>query len=134
MVVATKKQKERIEKICPKYNLKLMLVHGSFATGKEKPDSDLDIAVLGKEPISFDILIGIVGELEEVFSQELDVKDIGNVDALFLYYVMKDSILLYGSPWDYFQLKTFAVRNYWDHKPIFKLEEILVKKYFKYDR
>jgi hypothetical protein len=44
---------------------------------------------------------------------------------------MKDSLLIYGSSFDYWNLKTFAIRNYWDAKPIFKLEKILVEKYFR---
>jgi predicted nucleotidyltransferase len=131
----TKNQKEKIKKIGSKYNLKLMIIHGSFAIGRERPGSDLDIAILGKKPIDFNTLGEIFGDLEEVFGnspeRELDIKTLDNVDALFLYQVMKDSILIYGSSFDYWQLKTYAIRNYWDHKPILNLEKILIRKYLK---
>ena len=129
----TKEQKNEIKKIGDKYNLKLMIIHGSYATGKARPGSDLDVAVLGEKPTAFEVLMKIFGELEKVFGnskeRELDVKSLENADVLFLYQVMKDSMLIYGSSFDYWQLKTFAIRNYWDHAPIFKLEEILLKKY-----
>lgn len=135
LMLLTEKQKLQIKKIGDKYKLKLIVIHGSYAKKQEAPGSDLDIAVLGKEPLVFDIFMKIFGELEEVFGNlaesELDVKTLENADALFLYQVMKDGILIYGSSFDYWQLKTFAIRNYWDHEQIFKLEEVLVKKYFK---
>jgi len=72
--------------------------------------------------------------MENVFGnneeRELDLKILEKIDALFLYQVMKDGALLYGSSFDYWELKTYAIRNYWDNMPIFKLEEILVNKYF----
>lgn len=132
-MVLTQKQKDEVQKIGEKYGLKLILIHGSSALGREKTGSDLDIAILGKKHINIRALLNIFGDLENVFGntkeRELDVKSIENVDALFLYKVMKDSVLIYGSSSDYWQLRTFAIRNYWDHRQIFKLEETLLKKY-----
>lgn len=129
-----RRQKEQIQSIGKRYMLKLMLLHGSYATGKERKGSDLDIALSGKELLEWEVFSKIFGELETVFGntkdRELDVKSLDKADALFLYQVMKDSVLLYGSSWDYWELKTYAIRNYWDHAPIFKLEEILIKKFY----
>jgi len=128
-------EKKRIKKIGDKYNLKLILVHGSYAKEKQRIGSDLDIAILGKKPISWEVFSNIFSDLEDVFGnnkeRELDLKTLENVDPLFLYQVMKNSVLLYGSSFDYWELKTYAIRNYWDNMPIFKLEEILVNKYFR---
>jgi predicted nucleotidyltransferase len=129
------KQKSQIQKIGKKYNLKLMLIHGSYAKGQAKSGSDLDIAILGKQSISWKTFSNIFDDLEDVFEnnkeRELDLKKLENVDSLFLYQVMKDSILLYGSSFDYWELKTYAIRNYWDNMPIFKLEDALLNKYLK---
>lgn len=130
----SEEQKEQLERVGKQYEIKLILLHGSYATGKERPGSDMDIALVGKKPLEWDIFSKIFGELEEVLGntkeRELDVKTLDNADALFLYHVMKDSVLLYGSSWDYWELKTYAIRNYWDHAPIFRLEELLVKKLY----
>jgi predicted nucleotidyltransferase len=130
----TLKQKNQIQKIGRKYNLKLILIHGSFVK-KERftPESDLDVAILAKKPIDWKTFFNILKDLENVFGKkrEIDLKTLENVDPLFLYQVMKDSLLIYGSSFDYWNLKTFAIRNYWDAKPIFKLEKILVEKYFR---
>ncbi|MEK7166997.1 MAG: nucleotidyltransferase domain-containing protein [Patescibacteria group bacterium] len=124
-----------IQKIGDKYNLKLILIHGSYAKNKQRIGSDLDIAILGKQSIDWKIFNNIFNDLENIFGnkeeRELDLKTLENVDPLFLYQVMKDSILLYGSSFDYWELKTYAIRNYWDSAPIFKLEDALLNKYFK---
>ena len=49
----TKEQKNEIKKIGDKFNLKLMIIHGSYATGKARPGSDLDVAVFGEKPTPF---------------------------------------------------------------------------------
>ncbi|MBU4451109.1 MAG: nucleotidyltransferase domain-containing protein [Actinobacteria bacterium] len=45
----TELEKQKIKKIGNKYNLKLILLHVSYATGKVRHYSDLDIAVIGKK-------------------------------------------------------------------------------------
>lgn len=131
----TPKQKSRIQKIGDEYNLKLILIHGSYAKGQSRQGSDLDIAILGRQAINWKVFNNISKELEDVFGdnkkRELDLKTLEDVDSLFLYQVMKDSILIYGSSFDYLELKTYSIRNYWDNMAIFKLEEILVNRYFK---
>lgn len=129
------KQKSQIQKIGDKYRLKLILIHGSYAKAKQRIGSDLDVAILGKQPIDWKTFNNIFSDLEDVFGnkkeRELDLKTLENVDALFLYQVMKDSILLYGFSFDYWELKTYSIRNYWDNMPIFKLEDALLNKFFK---
>lgn len=129
------KQKIQIREIGEKYKLKLILLHGSYAKDKQRSGSDLDIAILGKQPMDWKIFSNIFSDLEDIFGnnkeRELDLKTLENVDPLFLYQIMKDSVLLYGASFDYWELKTYAIRNYWDNMPIFKLEEILVNKYFR---
>ncbi|MCK4540152.1 nucleotidyltransferase domain-containing protein [Candidatus Parcubacteria bacterium] len=59
MTNLVREQKWKIGEIEKKFNLKLILLHGSFASGKNKFGSDLDIAVLGKKPIEFEKLLKI---------------------------------------------------------------------------
>ena len=63
----TKEQKQKIDKIGKKYDLKLALLFGSRARNQERKDSDLDIAILGNEKIEFKKLLQINYEFQKVF-------------------------------------------------------------------
>jgi len=132
----TKKQKTKIDDIGKKYNLKLLLLHGSYATGKQNKGSDIDIAYLCKGPAGPDIYLDIYSELEEVFSSypvsEMDIKPMRKLDPLFCYQIAKDSQLLYGNLQDYSEFRAYAFKFYHDARDLFKLEEFQVSKYQKY--
>lgn len=132
----TIEQKRKIEKVGRKYNLKLILLHGSFATGKTKFNSDLDIAVLGKSLIEFDKLLQIHGDLADIFGdnrqRELDLKSLHQTDPLFCYQVVKDSQLLYGNITDYNEFRAYAFSNFFDSQDLFRLEKHLIYKFQNY--
>jgi len=132
----TELEKQKIIKIGKKYNLKLILLHGSYVTGKVRYNSDLDIAVLGKKSIDFKTLLKIYSDLSGVFGnnpeRELDFKSLHKIDPLFCYQVAKYSELLYGNLLDYNEFRAYAFRAYYDAKDLFKLESLLVSKYQNY--
>ncbi|PIS14191.1 hypothetical protein COT65_00120 [Candidatus Shapirobacteria bacterium CG09_land_8_20_14_0_10_47_13] len=132
----TKEQKQKIKKIGGKCQLKLILLHGSYAKNTAGKNSDLDIAVLGKKPIKFEILLSLHGDLAGVFgddqNRELDLKSLHQADPLFCYQVAKDSQLLYGTLSDYNEFRAYAFRIYYDAKDLFKLEKHLIDKYQNY--
>ena len=132
----TKEQKQKINQIGRKYNLKLILLYGSFARGETHADSDLDIAVLGKEPIKFDTFLNIYYEMRLVFDnkpiRELDLSSLHHINPLFRFYVMRDSILLYGKSIDYYSFKAYAFRDYQESQSLLKLMDILIHKRQKY--
>lgn len=132
----TKEQKRKIEEIGKKFNLKLILLHGSFASGKNKFGSDLDIAVLGKKSIEFKELLKIHGDLANVFgdnqNRELDLKSLHKTDPLFYYQVARTSQLLYGSITDYSKFRAYAFANFFDSQDLFRLEKRLIDKFQNY--
>ena len=135
-MLLTKKQKEKIDQIGKKYNLRLILLYGSFARGENHPGSDFDIAILGKKPIDFNTQLDIYAEMSDIFGdnrdRELDVKSLHNVNPLFRFYVMRDSILLFGKTVDYYSFKAYAFRDYQESQSLLKLMDILIHKRQKY--
>jgi uncharacterized protein len=129
-------QKEKIKAIGEKYNLKLIILHGSYAKGEQKPGSDLDIAVVGKNHTDNDVFLSLHLELAGIFgnsrTRELDVKELKNPTPLFLYEATKDGILLFGNELDFLELQAYANRLYHDSKKLFELESKLAKRYQKY--
>ena len=129
----TKDQKQVLQEIGRRYQLKLMLLHGSYAQNTAGKGSDLDIAVLGKKKIEFKTLLNLHGDLAGVLGdnkeRELDLKSLHQTDPLFGYQVARDSKLLYGSSLDYNEFRAYAFRVYFDAKDLFKLERHLINKY-----
>lgn len=135
-MLLTKKQKEKINQIGKKYNLKLILLYGSFARGENHPGSDLDIAVLGKESINLGTLLDIYYEMCLIFGNdplgELDLSSLHDVNPLFRFYVMRDSMLLFGKTVDYYSFKAYAFRDYQESHSLLKLMNTLIYKRQKY--
>lgn len=131
----TKEQKQQIEAIGKKFYLKLILLYGSYAKGTQTEFSDLDIAMLGKSTLDFDIHIKLYGELAHVFGdieRDLDVQILNRKDPLFLYQVAKNSQLLYGSTLDYNEFRAYAFRAYHDSKDLRLLQDKLMMHYQKH--
>ena len=132
----TKEQKQKIERLGKRYNLRLILLYGSFARGENHSGSDLDIAILGKKTIDFDTFLNIYSEMFAVFGDdqrgELDLSSLHNTNPLFRFYVMRDSILLFGKTVDYYSFKAYAFRDYQESQSLLKLMDILIHKRQKY--
>ena len=121
--------KPEIEKLAKEHNLSLVLLYGSQAKGEIRKDSDIDLAVLGVEPISTDDLIALNNDFAQVFKvKEIDVKSLHNTGPLFRYQVMQNSVLLCGRNYDYLTFKSYAFRDYHDSKDLFRLKEVLIRK------
>ena len=136
MLNLTELQKKKIKEVGEKYDLKLLLLHGSYAVGKERKDSDIDIAVLGRNKLDYKILSKIYSELESLFvndlDKDLDFKSLHGADPYFIYKVAKDSQLLFGGQMDYDEFRAYALRVYFDSKDLRELEKIMVTKYQNY--
>jgi len=94
----------KLEDIANKYQLDLVLVFGSRATGKVHPESDIDIAVYGKEILSETAKIQLIYESCGVFhTDNIDLVDLITAPVflkkeIFKNYkilLQRDSMLLY---------------------------------------
>lgn len=136
MLNPTELQKKKIKEVGEKYNLKLLLLHGSYATGRERKDSDIDVAVLGREKLNYKTLSRIYFELEDLFvndlDKELDFKSLHGSDPYFIYNVAKDSQLLFGRQIEYDEFRAYAFKIYFDSKDLRELEKRMVTKYQNY--
>lgn len=127
--------KKKLSQIGEKYHLKFIILHGSYATGRNDHLSDLDIAVLKKNGSKGENLFKLQEELSKLFSAmngDLDFKTLHKVDPFFRFEVIQRGILLYGDRAEYEEFKAFAHRAYEDAEPLLKLEQILIRKYQKH--
>ena len=141
MVTFSQEQKNHLCEIGEKFNLRFVILHGSYAKGTPREGSDLDIAVVRDRRVDLEEFLQIHAELADIFGdshkRELDLKTLYQVDPLFRYLVTRDGVLLYGSTSDYEEFKAYAFRDYMDSASLRKLElhmarakqELLTQRY-----
>lgn len=120
--------------IARKYNLRLVVLFGSQATGHPPPgpESDHDVAVLG---CPRDAYWDCYGELANLFDgAPLDLVRLEGADPLFRQEVMHQGIRLYGDPNLFCEFRAYAYRDYVDSQDLFDLEYILFRKKMAYLR
>jgi len=119
-----KLNKSAIDKIRKKYNLVLILLHGSQVSGKTHSASDIDIAVLPKPGVSFDLL-NLYTDLGKVIkpADKLDITNLANADPLLLFTVTTESKLISGSGKIYTSLKLTAFKKYNNYLPYLEMEK-----------
>jgi predicted nucleotidyltransferase len=128
----TKKQQLKIANIAKRYSLRLVILFGSFADGKDGAESDMDIAVqFKKESISFKKLIKLSMEMSQIFGEDIDLSVINRANPLLFKQISQNGVLLFGTHNDFTAFKTLAFHRYNDYLPFFKLEEEANKKYLK---
>lgn len=132
-----KYSKNTLNKIGQKYNLRFIVIYGSYARAEENKDSDLDVAIHAYNRIDLRKLLKLKQELTAAFSDsqgrrpDLDLVAIEDKDPLFVYQIMRDAELLYGNRHDFNNYQAFALRHYLFNRKIFDLEDILIEKALK---
>jgi predicted nucleotidyltransferase len=113
-----------LEDLARTYGIRLMVLFGSAVTGRIRPDSDVDIAVLLDRPdLSFRDLAELEHRLQESFQdRKVDLSIINRADPLFLRKITEVCQLLYGSTAELQRLKIYAFRRYQDHKRFLEME------------
>lgn len=128
----SEEQREQLREIGIKHALVLILLHGSYATGKNRSDSDMDIAYLPGKPLGYKEQLSIHSELAEVFGdgrgRELDVKSLAKADPLFRYEVARESKLLFGERMAYDEFRADAFVRYQDARSLLRLERLLSRR------
>lgn len=125
-------QRKKIADLGKEFKLDFIILYGSQAKNQAGLLSDLDLAVYRRGDINAGEFADIYQKLVEVFpGQEVDLKSLSRVNPLFRYYVARDGQLLYGETTAYNFYKAFAYRDFQEAKPLFALEELLVKKHQK---
>ncbi len=110
--------------------LQLVVLYGSYAKRRANVESDLDVAVLGCQAEKYSECYKCLSDIFEQY--DLDMVRLEDADALFRHEVMREGVLLYGSPDIFFEYRAFAYRDFVDSADLFALEETLFRK--KMDR
>lgn len=81
--------------------MRLAILFGSLASGRETPQSDLDLAVLMDGPLSAATKMTLIGELSNATGRPVDLVDLRVVGEPLLGQVLKHGVRLFGSDSEY---------------------------------
>ena len=125
--------KQKLARMARKHGLSFVILHGSYATGRAKPDSDLDIAVVAKKEPEHKKILALYDDFGKIFgnnrNRELDLKALNHTDPLFRYEVVRDGKLLFGNETEYEVFKASVRLAYDDAQPLRDLERKLIEKF-----
>jgi uncharacterized protein len=86
----------RLEEICRLNDITFLGLFGSYATGKENQESDIDLMVDFKNTKSLLEKGKVVVAFQELFKKEIDLVSRKNVKPAIKPYIDKQLIILYG--------------------------------------
>ncbi len=75
----------------------LAILFGSMASGRQKIDSDLDLAVAAQHPLTHDEKFALLSALAERTGRAIDLVDIGNITEPLLGQVVRHGRRILGS-------------------------------------
>lgn len=109
-----------------KHYISTVYLFGSIVKGKNRKDSDIDLAVLFSEDMTslqrFDYKLGIANELEDLLEMKVDIVDLESADSYFIHQILLNKMLLVEK--DLHRRVEFEVksrREYFDMLPFYKL-------------
>jgi len=106
---------DEIEAIAKKFNLKLLILFGSYAKGLNRENSDIDLAFESYKALSYDEEMNLLLNLSLYFrTEKVDLVNIKKADPLLLYQIAKYGRPLYGSTNDFVEFKCYASFRYAD--------------------
>ena len=98
-------------------DVQLALLFGSFARGREGPDSDVDVAVLGRDVD----LLALAADLGAAIRREVDVVDLSQAGYPLLQAILRDGMALHqGEPGAAARWRTRAILETETDRPWFE--------------
>ncbi len=122
--------REQLTRLAESFGIRLLLLHGSVASGQEHPGSDVDFAILLKErDKDYSRMAELHCELQRLLPhREVDLTSLNEADPLFLKKIMEKCRLVYGQPAEFYSFKMYAFRRYQDHKRFLAMERAYVSR------
>lgn len=125
--------KPKIKKLAEKYNLSLVLLFGSQASGKTHPQSDVDLAFVAEKSIS----LKDIARMQNEFSEKLEIKNLemvalNNAHPLLLKQAALKSVVLYEKEkFSYAKLRIYALKRFMEARPLLELRRLSLEKFLQ---
>ncbi|MDP3795057.1 MAG: nucleotidyltransferase domain-containing protein [bacterium] len=110
----------------------LIILFGSQATGKRRPGSDTDVAVLSDHQLTLKEKTNLTVKLADalkVSDENIDLVDLWNASPLLQFEVARSGRLLSGDPFLFTRFRVLAFKRYADTAKFRRLREKLMQTY-----
>jgi len=115
--------------LCKKYDVKLLILHGSYAKGTATEKSDLDVGLLFKNGIKKIDYFKVIGDFEELFGNNFDPALLNGTEPMINYQVALNGKVLYeDKKGDFNNYKIGSIAKYMDTKKFRELERLYIKR------
>lgn len=120
--------KANFKKACQKYNLSLVILHGSYAKDVATSKSDIDVGFLGEPNVIKEKYLDILRDFSDFFGDKFDPIFINGAEPMITYHVAINGIPLYEKTKGLFNsFKVSALARYNDTKKFRLLEKQYIK-------
>ncbi len=105
----------QLESIAKRHGLRLIVLFGSQVSGRTHPESDVDVAVWARKPLTALRRDRLWMALSDAFQSDIDLAILNHAEPLLLYQVARKGRPLYeGARWAWEDFKSYAFRYYED--------------------
>jgi len=118
--------KSQFNELGKKYDLRLLMVFGSQVNGDINQDSDFDFAFISNNEVNLRDLNSDL--IDIVNNDKVDLVDLKKTNPLLKHEISNRIELVHGNELDYLEFKASAFKEYIDSKPLFDLQNLLIKK------
>jgi predicted nucleotidyltransferase len=105
--------------------LRLAILHGSAASGRMRPDSDVDLALAFDKAMDTEQKLKLYNDLSAACGREMDIADLLVIGGLFLSQVLSQGTLFINNdPSLYYALAIQSLDFMEDMQPIIQREQV----------
>lgn len=122
-MIINERTKKGIEDLAKVYDLSLVVLFGSQATGYTHKESDIDIAYVSEKHLSYEDEIRLDSDLTGVFKKdEISLVDLNRASPLLAKQIVSKGIVLYEKKkYIFSDFYIRSLRMYAEAEPLFKL-------------
>ena len=115
--------------LCRKYGILLAVLHGSYAAGRERKKSDIDIGILAGQKYEAQTRMNLLNDFSDLFGDKFDPVFLNGAEPLISFQVAIHGKPLYEERKGLFQqFQLQAAARYRDTKKFRQMEEMYIKK------
>jgi predicted nucleotidyltransferase len=121
--------KEKLENLCRKHKIQLIILHGSYARGNASGKSDIDIGILSREKFDLNNRLNVLNDFGEIFGDKFDPVFLNGAEPLISYQVAIHGKPVFEETEGIFQrFRIQAVARYMDSKKFRNMEKSYLKR------